>query len=289
MAEPSSIEKAYNTRGFVRIPSSDDGNCFYYTLSNWMKLFDYPLKNKEGKEISKNHMNLRNMVVDYMSEIHKDNPFTFADYFTDYTPAGKPKYKSEESKHRYIKGAITQLRKNGLWDSILSDHIPNMAAQTFNIHITLYDWNAETHDFVVHELNEDGEYHINILRDTNHFELLIPKGDFTNAIKARLGNIEAGNSPKKAEAAGNSPKKAKTAATTRTNRSPSRKRSSSRGSTKHQGGTRKGRQNIARFTKLIGKRVTRKNLKGIRELQNENMLTNSLISLNKLRKWQTRK
>lgn len=273
MSAPSSIEKAFNSRGFVRIPSSDDGNCFYYTLSNWMKLFDYLLKNKDGEAVSKNHMNLRKMVVDHMSELHADNPFTFADYFPDFTPSGKPKYKSEESKHRYIKGAITQLRRNGLWDSILSDHVPRMASETFNLHITLYDWNDDMKDFVVYELNEGGEPHLNILRDTNHFELLIPKGEFTNAIKARLGNIEAANSGNEVE---NKSKK-KTAITRK-------KRSSSRSSTKQQGGKK---TNITRFSEILGKRVTQKNLKALKNLEENSMLTNSLISLNKLRKRRT--
>lgn len=262
MSAPSSIEKEFNSRDFVRIPSSDDGNCFYYTLSNWMKLFDYPLKNKDGEEVSKNHMNLRKMVVDHMNELHADNPFTFADYFPDFTPAGKPKYKSEESKHRYIKGAITQLRKNGLWDSILSDHIPGMAAEKFNLHITLYDWNDDMKDFIIHEINESGEPHLNILRDTNHFELLIPKGEFTNAIKARLGNIEEANSgnaiSKKPSAANNTTRRARS-------KSPNTK-------------------NQTRFAEMLGRVVTRNELPTLRMLEEENMLINSLRASNNLKK-----
>jgi hypothetical protein len=233
-----------------------------------MKLFDYTLKNKEGEELSKNHMNLRKMVVDHMSELHKDNPFTFADFFPDYTLAGKPKYKTEESKHRYIKGAITQLRRNGLWDSILSDHVPRMAAETFNLHITLYDWNAETHNFVVHELNEDGEHHINILRDTNHFELLIPKGKFTNTIKARLGNNKASNSENEGIN-----KSKKTAAATRKGRSKASSDSRSPNT-----------RNQARFAEMIGRDVIRNELPTLRMLEEENMLINSLRASNNLRK-----
>ena len=271
MSAPSSIEKAFNSRGFVRIPSSDDGNCFYYTLSNWMKLFDYPLKNKAGEAVSKNHMNLRQMVVDHMSELHEGDPFTFAVYFPDVTPAGKPKYKSPESKHRYIKGAITQLRRNGLWDSILSDHVPRMAAETFNLHITLYDWNDAMKDFVVYELNEGGEPHLNILRDTNHFELLIPKGEFTNAIKARLGNSEAANSGNEAV----NKSKMGVAAPTRTRRARSKSRSPSRSP---------NTRNMARFSKMMGREVTRNQLPTLRMLEEEDMLTNSLRAMNNLNK-----
>ena len=271
MSAPSNIEKAFNSRGFVRIPSSDDGNCFYYTLSNWMKLFDYPLKDKEGKIVSNNHINLRKMVVDHMNELHADNPFIFAEYFPDFTPAGKPKYKTEESKHRYIKGAITQLRKNGLWDSILSDHIPGMAAQTFNLHITLYDWNDDMKDFVVHEINEGGDSHLDILRDTNHFELLIPKGEFTNAIKARLGNIEGANSGNE----GTNTSKKHMAAPTKTRKARSKSRSPSRSP---------NTRNQARFSKMLGRDVTRNELATLRMLEEENMLTNSLRAMNNLNK-----
>jgi hypothetical protein len=347
-----SIDKA----GFILLPSLDDGNCMYHTINHWMRLIGHPLQGKD-------HLGLRKLVIDHMKKRNSEDPNLFGAFFINND------YPSPAAKKKDIENEISKLEDEGVWDSPISDHVPLMVAEKFNLHMKLWNWSWATRKFeTVYDINPGGRYNINIVRlNDNHFELMFPKESFTNNTKKLWNTIEeedkstliaklsalrinyekrlgreivnnnefermriannvgelntliklnkqsrataakqerakAAAEARKAKAVAaavaraerNAEKAAKAtvsvvvpaATTRRVTRSQLRKRSrsSSRSSTKHQGGSRRNAKNISRFTRLIGKRVTRKNLKGIRELEEENMLTNSLISLNKIKK-----
>lgn len=293
------FREQYDRLGFIHLPSIDDGNCLYYTISHWMQLTGHPYA-------AKTHKQLRDMVVEHMKERNEEDSNVFGAFFLNND------YPSAAAKKADIKREILKLGKDGVWDSPISDHVPLMAAETFDLHIHLYNWDWATKSFTIYDINPTGSSEISILRiNNNHFELFFPKGDFTNNAQAAWSVIEASN-----QAAINTEratlrtkyekrlgreinnneftgmillnregelnnyikadKKArKAAAPKKTRRGRAKARSKSRSpNTKNQ----------ARFTNMLGRPVTRNELPTLRMLEEENMLINSLRASNNLNK-----
>ena len=120
-----------------------------------------------------------------LKERNKKDPNEFGVFFLNNN------FSSPAVKKSYITREIKKLEKDGVWDSPLSDHIPRMAAEAFDLHIHLYNWNWATKDFIIYDINPAGSNEINILRiNDNHFELFLPKEDFTNNARKAWELIE---------------------------------------------------------------------------------------------------
>lgn len=292
----------YDRLGFVHLPSIDDGNCLYYTISHWMQLTGHPYA-------AKTHNQLREMTVEHMKERNKEDPNVFGAFFLNND------YPSAAAKKADIKREILKLEKDGVWDSPISDHVPLMAAETFDLHIHLYNWDWATMRFTVYDINPTGSGEINIVRlNDNHFELFFPKGDFTNNAQAVWNIIQASNQAsvniEKAalrkkyekklgreinnnnEFAGmilynregelnayiKADKQArKAAAPKKTRKGRTKARSRSRSASPNT-------KNQARFANMLGRPVTRNELPVLRMLEEEDMLINSLQASNNLKK-----
>lgn len=147
---------------FLRIETADDGNCFFDTLSKFYEM----------NGINKSHTELRKELIKYMY----DNLGDISAFL------------SGESD---ILNSINELSKNGEWSSNLGDSIPSIATKAFKITIIIHDVRKKKGAIPRHiqilQLEPEGErskYTINMLRNINHYELLVPAAAANNKNKS---------------------------------------------------------------------------------------------------------
>ncbi len=148
---------------FTKVETADDGNCFFDTLSKFYEL----------NGIEKSHSKLREELTDYM-KAYIDN---IGLYLSHTNNASKE---------------IEKLSKSGVWSSNLGDSVPSIATRVFNIKIIIHDVRQKNKVIPRHiqtiELKPEGiepEYTVNMLRNKNHYELLIESNsEMHNLLKA---------------------------------------------------------------------------------------------------------
>ncbi len=136
---------------FTKVETAEDGNCFFDTLSKFYEL----------NEIKKSHSELRKELITYIDK----NKVKIQQYH-----AGNEKS---------FNNAIDELSKLGAWSSNLGDSVPSIAATAFNIKIIIHDVhqknkiNPRNINRIELDPGEKPDYTVNMLRNKNHYELLI--------------------------------------------------------------------------------------------------------------------
>jgi hypothetical protein len=165
---------------FQLIETSDDGNCFFYTLSKFGRRSGYePLELHVNEH--RNSMMLRNILVDHIND-HFDKYEAFL--FNNNNNQGGSK-----------ENQITELRENGVWDASAGDLVPYAGANAFSININMYNIINHGENDVVHliQIHPDrpSPIYVNIMRvREGHFQLLWPKSGIFSSNVRNLENIE---------------------------------------------------------------------------------------------------
>jgi hypothetical protein len=166
-----------NELEFIRLESPDDGNCFFTSLETYFKLNETPLGEKD-------HMELRQMLVDYLlAHAEKFRPFVVKEY----------RVKSEKQRlmylDKFIVKEIKEIAKPNVYDTQLGDIVPQEATNAFNVRIVIHNWVWGRLAFDVFNLVPDvgdPEHTIHLLRiNENHFDLLFPTRYFVGEIVDR--------------------------------------------------------------------------------------------------------
>lgn len=138
---------------FTKVETADDGNCFFDTLSKFYEL----------NGIKKPHSKLREELITYI----RKNKVKIQQYH-----AGNEKS---------FNNAVAELSELGAWSSNLGDSVPSIATNAFKIKIIIHDVRQKNKVIPRNinriELDPEGnpEYTVNMLRNKNHYELLLPK------------------------------------------------------------------------------------------------------------------
>ncbi len=151
---------------YIRIETADDGNCFFDTLSKYYEF--------NGKD--KSHSELRKELVKYM----RDNLYDIAAFIS--------------SRNDPIEN-IDELSENGAWSSDLGDSIPSIATKAFKIKIIIHDVRKkrgtaprQIQTIVLDPEGISSTHTINMLRNINHYELLIPNSNSNNNSNSNKNN-----------------------------------------------------------------------------------------------------
>ena len=159
---------------FQLIETSDDGNCFFYTLSKFGKRANYaPLLLDQNEH--RNARLLREQLVDHIEQnIEKYIPFLL-----------------NNDNNLSPENQITELRENGAWASSAGDLVPFAGANAFGIHINLYNILVlDSRDEI--QLNpirseKDTSVFVSIMRvREGHFQLLWPR---SGQIQSNRSNV----------------------------------------------------------------------------------------------------
>ena len=148
--------------GFQLIETSDDGNCFFYTLTKFGKRAAYPPFLLDSND-HRNAMALRQLVVNHIQEnFHEYGHFLF------------------NSNEGSVNEQVEDLRRNGAWASEAGDLVPIAAANAFGIHINLYNIEDRgDHDvirLVAIRSSLPSNVFVSIMRvREGHFQLLWPR------------------------------------------------------------------------------------------------------------------
>lgn len=154
--------------GFQLIETSDDGNCFFYTLAKFAKRSGYaPLLLEENER--RNAQALRQHLVDHMEE----NMDLYAPFLSN-----------------NIQEQVNELRQNGAWAMEAGDLVPMAGANAFGIHINMYNivdhGDRDVVELVPLRSQEPSAVYVSIMRvREGHFQLLWP----------RSGEFQASGSP----------------------------------------------------------------------------------------------
>lgn len=148
---------------FQLIETSDDGNCFFYTLTKFGKRADFEpfLLSRNEHE---NSLMLRHQVVDYIeSNIHLYENFLY-----------------NNNNLGTVNEQVAELREDGAWASEAGDLVPIAGANTFNVNINMYnilDRNSYDEVRLVQILSEEpSDIYVSIMRvREGHFQLLWPR------------------------------------------------------------------------------------------------------------------
>jgi hypothetical protein len=122
-----------------RIAVPSDGNCFYHTLTEFLKL------SRDPSLPANYHLTLRNKVVDALQE-NLDN---VGPYFTN--------------SNVDILEQLNDLRKDGEWDSDAGDIVTQYAAKALKLNIKIYDFKAPEKAKKVLLSKKDGKDVYNII------------------------------------------------------------------------------------------------------------------------------
>ena len=167
--------------GFQLIETSDDGNCFFYTLTKFGRRSGFEPFLLEPNE-HKNAMALRQQLVNHIQDnFHEYGHFLF------------------NNNHGSINEQIEELRGNGVWASEAGDLVPVAAANAFGIHINLYNIEDRGDRDVIRLVSIrsslPSNVYVSIMRvREGHFQLLWPRsGEFSierNGQPGQLGQPE---------------------------------------------------------------------------------------------------
>ncbi len=148
--------------GFQLIETSDDGNCFFYTLSKFAKRANYaPLLLDQNEH--RNARLLREQLVDHIQS-------NFEEYIAFLS----------NNNNLSPENQIRELRENGAWASSAGDLVPFAGANAFGININLYNI-VVMDDGDVIQLNQirppqPSSVFVSIMRvREGHFQLLWPR------------------------------------------------------------------------------------------------------------------
>ena len=152
--------------GFQLIETSDDGNCFFYTLAKFAKRSGYaPLLLEENER--RNAQALRQHLVDHMEEnLHLYSPFL------------------ANNNQGSVNEQVNELRENGAWASEAGDLVPIAGTNAFGIHINMYNildqGDRDVVELVPLRSQEPSSVYVSIMRvREGHFQLLWPRsGEF---------------------------------------------------------------------------------------------------------------
>lgn len=151
---------------FQLIETSDDGNCFFYTLAKFAKRSGYePLLLEDNER--RNAQALRQRLVDHMEE----NLALYAPFLAN-------------NNQGSVNQQVNELRQNGAWASEAGDLVPMAGANAFGIHINMYNIVDHGHQDVVELVplrsQEPSSVYVSIMRvREGHFQLLWPRsGEF---------------------------------------------------------------------------------------------------------------
>jgi hypothetical protein len=163
--------------GFQLIETSDDGNCFFYTLSKFAKRSNYgPLLLDQNEH--RNARLLREQLVDHIEE-----------HFDDYIA-----FLSNDNNNQSPESQIAELRENGAWASSAGDLVPFAGANAFGININLYNI-LVLEDSDVIQLNQirpqqNSSVFISIMRvREGHFQLLWPRSGEFQSNRGSVGSV----------------------------------------------------------------------------------------------------
>jgi hypothetical protein len=164
----STCAKAFaEEMGFRLIDTSNDGNCFFYTLSKFGKRANYEPLILDTNERNNVRL-LREQLVDYI----EDNLEQYIDFLINTNE------NNENNEERLSpENQIRKLRRDGEWASSVGDLVPFAGANAFGINIDLYNI-LVLPDRDVIELNEirsnqNTNVTVSIMRvREGHFQLL---------------------------------------------------------------------------------------------------------------------
>jgi hypothetical protein len=158
--------------GFQLIETSDDGNCFFYTLAKFAKRSGYaPLLLEENER--RNAQALRQRLVDHMEA----NLALYAPFLAN---------NNQESIHEQV----NELRQNGTWALEAGDLVPMAGANAFGIHINMYNildqGDRDVVQLVPLRSQEPSSVYVSIMRvHEGHFQLLWPRsGEFQASVSS---------------------------------------------------------------------------------------------------------
>ena len=164
---------------FVIIPTIDDGNCFFDTLSKAASHYHVP-------RLAYTHQELRAQLVRYMLD-NMDDVISFFVMNDSNSNSNENDFKTPEER-------IISLGEDGVWDNKDGDTVSQIASQAFNININLYDVKEQImkkkRSFIVNKIRlhiDRPTHEINILRiNDGHYELLdIARNVNRNSRKAK--------------------------------------------------------------------------------------------------------
>lgn len=164
---------------FVIIPTIDDGNCFFDTLSKAASHYHVP-------RLAHTHQELRAQLVKYMLD-NMDDVISFFVMNDSNSNSNENDFKTPEER-------IISLGEDGVWDNKDGDTVSQIASQAFNININLYDVKEQIikkkRSFIVNKIRlhiDRPTHEINILRiNDGHYELLdIARNVNRNSRKAK--------------------------------------------------------------------------------------------------------
>jgi len=176
--EACAKEFAKNSK-FVIIPTLDDGNCFFDTLSKAASHYHVP-------RLAHTHQELRAQLVGYMLD-NMDDVTSFFVMNSNNNSNNENDFKTPEER-------IISLGEDGVWDNKDGDTISQITSQAFNININLYDVKEQIikkkKSFIVNKIRlhiDQPTHEINILRiNDGHYELLdIARNVNRNSRKAK--------------------------------------------------------------------------------------------------------
>jgi hypothetical protein len=183
--------------GFQLIETSDDGNCFFYTLSKFAKRSNYAPLLLDSNE-HRNARLLREQLVNHIEE-------NFQEYIA---------FLSNNNNNLSPENQIRELRENGAWASSAGDLVPFAGANAFGININLYNI-LVLEDGDVVQLNQirpqnPSSVFVSIMRvREGHFQLLWPR---TGQFESNQGSyaaipVSSSSSSSSSTAVHHSPKK----------------------------------------------------------------------------------
>lgn len=176
--------------GFQLIETSDDGNCFFYTLAKFAKRSGYAPLLLEDSE-SRNAQALRQVLVSHIQEnLHEYAPFL-----------------ANNNQSGSINQQVEELRENGAWASEAGDLVPIAGANAFAIHINMYNivdaGDRDIVQLVPIRSPIPSEVYVSIMRvREGHFQLLWPRsGEFRSVERPSPLSRSLSRSPPRASSA----------------------------------------------------------------------------------------
>ncbi len=167
--------------GFQLIETSDDGNCFFNTLTKFGRRSGFEPLLLESNE-HKNAMALRQQLVNHIQDhFHEYGHFLF------------------NSNNGSVNEQVEELRGNGVWASEAGDLVPVAAANAFGIHINLYNIEDRGDRDVIRLVSIRSSLptnvYVSIMRvREEHFQLLWPRsGEFSSGQYAHNGHHHSHN------------------------------------------------------------------------------------------------
>ena len=168
--------------GFQLIESSDDGNCFFYTLTEFGRRSKYaPLQLERNRD--DNAMALRQQLVQHI----QDNLYMYEPFLANNNEAGT------------VNEQIEELRENGAWASSAGDLVPMAGPNAFGIHINMYNIeNGGDYDYISlipFRSEQPTNVYVSIMRvREGHFQLLWPRsGVFQRGSPPRNAGLSGSN------------------------------------------------------------------------------------------------